>query len=130
MRPFVNSVSARSGTMPEHVLCPSSMRLPGAPVVPRRKALLLLPPQQPKVIPWGDDPGPCQRCSDSVTTTADSTGRRYGDVALALAAPVMMVLGNVRILDSAGAVVSDDMETQDSWTPGGNPGFAWVTAAE
>jgi hypothetical protein len=79
--------------MPEHVLCPSSMRLLGAPVVLRRKALLLLPPQQPKVIPWGDDPEPCQRYSDSVTTTVGSTGRRYGDVALALAAAVLMVLG-------------------------------------
>lgn len=38
---------------------------------------------------------------------------------------------DVRVLDSTGAVVfSDDMETQDSWTPSGSPGFAWVTAAE
>jgi hypothetical protein len=36
---------------------------------------------------------------------------------------------DVRILDGSGAALfSDDMETSTGWTPGGTPGFAWVTA--
>jgi subtilisin family serine protease len=36
---------------------------------------------------------------------------------------------DVSIVDGTGAALfSDDMETNAGWTPGGTPGFAWVTA--
>jgi subtilisin family serine protease len=36
---------------------------------------------------------------------------------------------DVRIVDGAGsALFSDDMETNAGWTPGGTPGFSWVSA--
>jgi bacillopeptidase F (M6 metalloprotease family) len=36
---------------------------------------------------------------------------------------------DVSIVDSGGGVLfTDDMETSGSWTRGGTPGFAWVTA--
>ena len=36
---------------------------------------------------------------------------------------------DVRIVDASGAsLFADDMEANAGWTPGGTPGFAWVTA--
>ena len=36
---------------------------------------------------------------------------------------------DVRVVGAGGATAfSDDMETNAGWTPGGTPGFSWVTA--
>lgn len=77
---------------PSRFLVPS-IGFRGRLVVLRGEALLLLPAQQPEVMPSGDDPESGQPYSDSMTTLVGSTTRRPGDVALALAAAVLMVLG-------------------------------------